>query len=528
MPKNKAKAAAKADAAPKGDEPEIVDAEDDSDEESDEDMPTLEGGAKDDKHKQNRSEKKSRKAVSKLGMKPVPGITRVTVKKSKNILFVIANPDVHKAQSSDTYIVFGEAKVEDLSAQAQANAAQQFTQGPGIGAKEADATATSAVIEEVEEGEVDDSGVEQKDIDLVMNQVSCSRAKAVAALKNNKNDIVEARASSEGDQFFKLSYRMSSELLGRGTFGEVCKAVSRQSGEDRAVKVVSLSVNDGQPGEVDEKRLARARQEEHIMLRLGRHEHCVELLKSFADLTSNVFYFVMERCECSLMDSLKDMLLCKDEAFAGLVGDMIQAVGHIHKHGVIHRDIKPDNFLFVGDHSKLKLCDFGLSVVASKSKLLPGRYGTLPFMSPEMAASVGHTFSTDLWSLGATLYVVLFGDLPFRPPNCSKNVKQEMKVGIVTGCLKPSFERKPELPERPASATEMVKQLLCRDRHLRPSATQLMNMELLRQGKSPELRGSVSKLKTFFRLKSPFGCWRAQMDDSDFEPPRKMTRATTC
>ncbi|CAJ1401833.1 unnamed protein product [Effrenium voratum] len=192
MPKNKAKAAAKADAAPKGDEPEIVDAEDDSDEESDEDMPTLEGGAKDDKHKQNRSEKKSRKAVSKLGMKPVPGITRVTVKKSKNILFVIANPDVHKAQSSDTYIVFGEAKVEDLSAQAQANAAQQFTQGPGIGAKEADATATSAVIEEVEEGEVDDSGVEQKDIDLVMNQVSCSRAKAVAALKNNKNDIVEA------------------------------------------------------------------------------------------------------------------------------------------------------------------------------------------------------------------------------------------------------------------------------------------------------------------------------------------------
>merc|ERR1712086_561940 len=82
--------------------------------------------------KQNRMEKKSRKAVQKLGMKPVPGIVRVTIKKSKNILFVISTPDVHKSPNSDTYIVFGEAKIEDLSAQAQANAAQQFT-GAGAG-----------------------------------------------------------------------------------------------------------------------------------------------------------------------------------------------------------------------------------------------------------------------------------------------------------------------------------------------------------------------------------------------------------
>merc|ERR1712007_205445 len=83
-------------------------------------------GKKDDNAKQNRSEKKSRKAVQKLGLKPVPGIVRVTVKKSKNILFVISKPDVHKSPTSDTYIVFGEAKIEDLSAQAQASAAQQF------------------------------------------------------------------------------------------------------------------------------------------------------------------------------------------------------------------------------------------------------------------------------------------------------------------------------------------------------------------------------------------------------------------
>merc|ERR1712046_237836 len=144
--------------------------------------------------KQNRSEKKSRKAVQKLGMKPLPGIVRMTVKKSKNILFVISKPDVHKAPTSDTYIEFGEAKIEDLSAQAQASAAQQFTSaaagGVGNGAEE---PGGGAKVEEVEEdGDVDESGLEAKDIELVMSQVSCSRAKAVAALKANNNDIVEA------------------------------------------------------------------------------------------------------------------------------------------------------------------------------------------------------------------------------------------------------------------------------------------------------------------------------------------------
>ena len=63
------------------------------------------------KAKQSRSEKKARKAMLKLGLKSFPGITRVTIRKSKNILFVIAKPDVYKSPASDTYIVFGEAKV---------------------------------------------------------------------------------------------------------------------------------------------------------------------------------------------------------------------------------------------------------------------------------------------------------------------------------------------------------------------------------------------------------------------------------
>lgn len=64
--------------------------------------------------------------MSKLGLKQIQGVTRVTIRKSKNILFVINRPDVYKSPASDTYIVFGEAKIEDLSQQAQMAAAEKF------------------------------------------------------------------------------------------------------------------------------------------------------------------------------------------------------------------------------------------------------------------------------------------------------------------------------------------------------------------------------------------------------------------
>ena len=185
------------------------DEEEDDDDDDDDDMPELEehaggegagggGGAGGDdggKGKQNRSEKKSRKAMQKLGMKAVPDIIRVTVKKSKNILFVISRPDVFKSPSSDTYIIFGEAKIEDLSAQAQSAAAEQFrtpdaAKAPAVAA--APAAGGGGGGGGADDGDADETGVEAKDIELVMSQASCTRPKAVAALKANDGDIVNA------------------------------------------------------------------------------------------------------------------------------------------------------------------------------------------------------------------------------------------------------------------------------------------------------------------------------------------------
>ncbi|KAF4751736.1 hypothetical protein FOZ63_000008 [Perkinsus olseni] len=186
---------------------------------TDDEMPTLETTEDDptqqEQHaargKLNRAEKKARRAIQKLGLKPVPGIVRVTVRKGKEVsslnrnvgslsvsfqmLFVISQPDVLKAAGSDTYVVFGEARIEDMSAMSQAAAASQFTGMPEV--SKVDASPPQMAPEPVEEeqdddGDVDDSGVEAKDIELVMSQVNCSRSKAVKALKAANNDIVEA------------------------------------------------------------------------------------------------------------------------------------------------------------------------------------------------------------------------------------------------------------------------------------------------------------------------------------------------
>lgn len=142
--------------------------------------------------KQSRSEKKARKAMSKLGLKSIAGVSRVTIRKSKNILFVINRPDVYKSPASDTYIVFGEAKIEDLSQQAQQAAAEKFKAAPEPVSGQPAASVADTIQEESDEEEVDEGGVEAKDIELVMSQANVSRGKAVKALKNNSNDIVNA------------------------------------------------------------------------------------------------------------------------------------------------------------------------------------------------------------------------------------------------------------------------------------------------------------------------------------------------
>jgi nascent polypeptide-associated complex subunit alpha len=98
---------------------------------------------------------------------------------------------VYKSASSDTWIVFGEAKVEDM-----ANAAHQTQQmmksaAAASAAVKDDAPPALVAVDEDDE-EVDATGIEPKDIEIVMTQANVSRSKAVKALKASDNDIVNA------------------------------------------------------------------------------------------------------------------------------------------------------------------------------------------------------------------------------------------------------------------------------------------------------------------------------------------------
>ena len=107
-------------------------------------------------------------------------------------MFVISKPDVFKSPASDTYVIFGEAKIEDLSSQIQSQAAEQF-KAPDLSnvVSQGESSSSAAVVQDDDE-EIDEDGVDAKDVELVMTQAGVTRPKAVKALKAADGDIVTA------------------------------------------------------------------------------------------------------------------------------------------------------------------------------------------------------------------------------------------------------------------------------------------------------------------------------------------------
>jgi nascent polypeptide-associated complex subunit alpha len=110
------------------------------------------------------------------------------------MVFSISNPDVFKSSNSDTHIVFGEMQSEDVAARNQAalNAQMEAEAADKEAAPEGAEAPEVAAEEEDDNEEVDATGVDEKNIDLVVEQAKCSRNKAIKALKNNENDVVNS------------------------------------------------------------------------------------------------------------------------------------------------------------------------------------------------------------------------------------------------------------------------------------------------------------------------------------------------
>ncbi|XP_063934399.1 nascent polypeptide-associated complex subunit alpha-like isoform X1 [Zophobas morio] len=142
---------------------------------------------------QSRPEKKARKALTKLGLKQVVGITKIMIKKNPSLILKFENPEVFKLPHSDLYVFFGEVKKEeqtrsrDIYIQKLAEALSKENFSP----KDDNPPVQEADEEDAVE-DIDETGMDPSDIELVMKQTNVSRVRAVKALKANDNDLVNA------------------------------------------------------------------------------------------------------------------------------------------------------------------------------------------------------------------------------------------------------------------------------------------------------------------------------------------------
>uniref|UniRef100_A0A7S1C984 Calmodulin n=1 Tax=Bicosoecida sp. CB-2014 TaxID=1486930 RepID=A0A7S1C984_9STRA len=201
---------------------------------------------------------------------------------------------------------------------------------------------------------------------------------------------------------------MEETVLGKGSFGEVVCGHDRKSGTTYAIKCLSKIRFPS-----DEEKEA-AHLEAKIMTKVAGHPHVVGM-DAYLEDKANV-YFVLEWCRGG--DLMKYVYKCKhfsEKVASCLFQQMLLGVKHCHEKGVVHRDLKPDNFLFASTEGRthLKLADFGLSTIIDEpDQIITDPVGSAFFIAPEVFTK-RYTKSCDIWSLGVILYLMLGGTVPF-------------------------------------------------------------------------------------------------------------------
>jgi serine/threonine protein kinase len=201
-------------------------------------------------------------------------------------------------------------------------------------------------------------------------------------------------------------YRVTA-LLGRGGFGVVYKGYDDELRRDVAIKVPHRE-RLRTPADADvylaEARVAAELDHPHIVpvFDLGR--------------TADGLCFVVSKfiAGCNLAEKIGEARPSWVEAVE-LTATIAEALHHAHKHGLVHRDVKPSNIL-LDPAGKPFLADFGLALKEEDVGTGPAVCGTPAYMSPEQANGEGHRVDgrSDIFSLGVVFYELLTGRRPFR------------------------------------------------------------------------------------------------------------------
>ena len=167
----------------------------------------------------------------------------------------------------------------------------------------------------------------------------------------------------------------------------------------------------------------------------------------------NIAYIAMEYIQGKpLQNYSRPKSLLPSSLVIELIAQCADALHYAHEKGIIHRDVKPANILY--DHAArlAKLSDFGIAHIANSTQTLAGSFlGTPFYMSPEQLASQKLDARSDIFSLGATLYRLLTGVLPFSGNSMSKLIQT-----IVNEPQQNIQELNPNLPNNLANAVEIA------------------------------------------------------------------------
>ena len=196
------------------------------------------------------------------------------------------------------------------------------------------------------------------------------------------------------------------EIIGEGTFGIVRKATHILTGEHVAIKILDKTKF---KTESDKTRLER----EISILKLLHHTNIIKLYQVI--YTNYTIYLIQEYASGKelLAHIISKRKLNEPEA-CKYFQQIISGIEYMHRMGIAHRDMKPDNLLITFTN-EIKIVDFGLSNVYKKGTFLSTACGSPCYAAPEMLEGKNYRgLSVDIWSCGIVLYMMLTGKLPFE------------------------------------------------------------------------------------------------------------------
>jgi len=231
-------------------------------------------------------------------------------------------------------------------------------------------------------------------------------------------------------------FRVTDDVLGTGSYGEVRRGADTQTGESVAVKIIKKELL------TKNQRSAQQLFREIAIMKSLNHPNIVNLFDTLQ--TGNNIYMVMELVPGGeLFERIVEQRRFEEDKGRRYFQDLMLGVRYVHLQGVAHRDLKPENILISDDG--LKIADFGLSNIqlSTSSGAVPDAMqlqtvcGTPNYVAPEVLSKAGYNgFMADIWSCGVILYVMLAGYLPFRDPQIP-NLLQKILKGSYEMC--PNF-----------------------------------------------------------------------------------------